>query len=672
MTHSVDVREFLQGFLGEADEHLGRITGNLAAIERASGRTHARELSELFRSLHTLKGLAGMMGIEPVVDIAHAMETLVRDAQRRSHTLPSAALDPLVEGAKAIAHGIRALADGGAVPAAPEAVLSALERLASTPLAASTFTGPAAIVGLDPDIADKLGASEREELERAPERGERILQVVFVPSTEKAAAGITINTVRTGIASHGRVVRVLPRSVPRSAAAPGGLEFLILVVGTAEPAEIATAAGIAADDVVALTLGAGAAASSPVDDDAFDRASRKGIVRMEVAKLDTALEHISAIGLGRMRIREEVQTLMASGLDLRRLRTLVDDEARHLRRMRETLLGLRMVPLREVLEPLPLIVRGLRNTTGKHVQLSVDVGDTELDKTVAERLFPALVHLVRNAVDHGIEDPETRRARGKPDDGIIRVEATAPSSTMLDISICDDGAGIDAAAVARRADQPVPRDAAGLLEILTAPGFSIREAATTTSGRGLGLDIVRHTMEALGGALELENTPGRGTTWRMRAPLTIAIVDAFAFEAGRERYLAPIAVLDAIIEVDPAHVVRPPGRAGDDRRVELLHARGDLMPLVSLRQALGLARGEDETKAMIVRRAGHAFAFAIARMLGRHEVLVRPLGDPLVHVPGVTGSADLGDGRPTLVLDLPSLGSRIARLAPDELAEVRA
>jgi two-component system chemotaxis sensor kinase CheA len=158
----------------------------------------------------------------------------------------------------------------------------------------------------------------------------------------------------------------------------------------------------------------------------------------------------------------------------------------------------------------------------------------------------------------------------------------------------------------------------------------------------------------------------------MRAPLTVAIVDAFAFEAGRERYLAPIAVVDAIIEIDPAHVVRPPTRNGSDHHVDLLQTRGDVMPLVSLRHALGLAPTGTETKALVVRRAGHAFAFGIERMLGRHEVLVRPLDDVLVRVAGVTGSADLGDGRPTLVLDLPALSAQLARLGPGVSAEVYA
>lgn len=672
MTQSVDVQEFLQGFLGEADEHLGRITGNLAAIEREPSHAHGRELGELLRSLHTLKGLAGMMGIDGIVDLAHAMETLVRAAERSHGRLPPRALDPLVEGAGAITQRIRALADGLAVPPAPEPLLAALERAADAP-----SEGPeprrALQLDLDPSIADKLTASEREEIGRALEHGDAVVLVEFVPTPAKAEAGTTITTVRAGIAPHGRIVRVLPRSRPRTEDAPGGLDFALVVVTRLSVAELAAAARVDPSDV--RRIGATEPVDTPAlvesvgpaDEGAFDRASRKGVVRMDVAKLDAALEHLSAIALGRARLREEVQRLAADGLDLRRLRAMLDDEARPLRRMRETLLGLRMVPLREVLEPLPLIVRGLRNTTGKHVRLSVDVGTAELDKTVAERVFPALVHIVRNAVDHGIESPDVRASRGKPPEGHVRVEASSSSAATLDITIVDDGGGVDAAAVARRAGKPVPSDDAGLLDILTTPGFSSRDETTTTSGRGIGLDIVRQTMDALGGALELENRPGQGTTMRLRAPLTVAIVDAFAFEAGRERYLAPIGVVDAIVEVEPSAVVRPPRGPGEGQPIELLHVRGDVIPLVSLRRALGLAPTGDEPKAMIVRRAGHRFAFTIERMLGRHEVLVRPLGDPLVRVPGVAGSADLGDGRPTLVLDLAGLTGRLVERTSAEV-----
>jgi len=654
---SVDVREFLQGFLVEADEHIGRITSNLATCEGAPERSHPRALVELLRSLHTLKGLSGMMGVEPIVELAHAMESVVRVADRGGGIVPARALDPLVAGTNAIALCVRALAEGTPVPPAPEPVLAALEALGDAVAERSESPTPVPLPGIEPELAGKLTRAELDELQQAHAHGERALQVTFVPSPAKAEAGCTITTVRTGIGTLGRIVRVLPRTVPRSDEAPGGLEFLILVVTDGTPEQLAAAAGVAVGDVVPLQR-AEVAPPRPSDDDAFDRASRRGVVRMDVAELDVALEHASALGIGQLRLRQELRTLAATGADTRGLTRHLDEQDRQLRRMRAALLQLRMVPLREVLEPLPLIVRGLRNTTGKRVRLVVEVGDAELDKTVAERLLPALVHLVRNAIDHGIEPEDARRAAGKPEEGSLRVEAAAPASAMLEISITDDGAGIDAERVARRAGRSVPKTDMELLEILTMPGFSTREVATTTSGRGIGLDVVRHTVEGLGGALELDNRPGRGVTLRILAPLTVAVLDAFAFVAGQERYLAPIAVVDAIVEVDATQVVRPPG-PDDARSPSLLHARGDVMPLVSLRGVLGRPAVGDEPKAMIVRRHGRAFAFGIERMLGRHEVLVRPLSDPLVTMPGVTGSADLGDGRPTLVLDLPALTGRL-------------
>jgi two-component system chemotaxis sensor kinase CheA len=545
------------------------------------------------------------------------------------------------------------------VPAAPEPVLAALEALGEAVAEGGASPALAPPSEIPPELAGQLTRAELDELQQAHAHGERALQVTFVPSPAKAEAGRTITTVRMGIGTLGRIVRVLPRTVPRSEAAPGGLEFVILVVTAETPERVAAAAGVADQDVVSLGRAEGAPPRAN-DDDAFDRASRRGVVRMDVAGLDEALEHLSTLGIGQLHLRQEARALTASGVDVRALTRHLDAQDRQLGRMRAALLQLRMVPLREVLEPLPLIVRGLRNTTGKRVRLVVEVGDAELDKTVAERLLPALVHLVRNAIDHGIETEQARRAHGKPEEGLLRVEAAAPASAMLEISIADDGAGIDAERVAARAGRAVPKTDMELLEILTMPGFSTRDVATTTSGRGIGLDVVRHTVEVLGGALELVNRPGQGVTLRIRAPLTVAVLDAFAFVAGQERYLAPISVVDAIVEVDDAQVVRPPGPE-DARSPSLLHARGDLMPLVSLRGMLGRPATGDERKAMIVRHHGRPFAFGIERMLGQHQVLVRPLADPLVTVPGVSGSADLGDGRPTLVLDLPALTGRLGR-----------
>jgi two-component system, chemotaxis family, sensor kinase CheA len=370
---------------------------------------------------------------------------------------------------------------------------------------------------------------------------------------------------------------------------------------------------------------------------------------------------------GRARIVEETASLSARGVDVRGLVNQLEDQARQLRRLRGSIMALRMVSLREVLEPLGLIVRGLRNATGKSVRLEIDVGQAELDKSVAERIFPALVHLVRNAIDHGIEAPQVRSARGKPEQGLIVIESAARSSTHLEIVVRDDGAGVDAEHVGKRSGGELPASDQDLLEILTRPGFSTREQATSTSGRGLGMDIVRQSVEALGGGLGLQNSPGQGASFHLRVPLTVAMVDAFAFEARSQKFLVPVAMVDEICDISSEALVRPPGshRPG---AVELMQRRGEPIPIVSFGTLLGLGeagRGDGaavETRAIIVRRPGAVCAFSVGRVLGRHEVLIRPVVDPLVTAPGVSGSADLGDGRPTLVMDLLALSSVHASL----------
>src|SRR5690606_20089953 len=216
---------------------------------------------------------------------------------------------------------------------------------------------------------------------------------------------------------------------------------------------------------------------------------RSRVVRVDVERLDAALEGLSELVIGRFRIERALQELTAAGADTRALAQAVAEQSRELKRLRGAILRLRLVPVTELLEPLPLIVRGLRAKTGKAVELHVERSAAELDKSVAERIFPAIVHLVRNAVDHGLEAPEERRRAGKPETGRVGVRCVELTNAQLEISVSDDGRGIDRGQLAERAGRPVPNDDAELLELLARPGFSTREQVTTTSGRGFGVDI---------------------------------------------------------------------------------------------------------------------------------------------------------------------------------------
>ncbi len=386
-------------------------------------------------------------------------------------------------------------------------------------------------------------------------------------------------------------------------------------------------------------------------------------MRVDVGRLDDAMEHLSSLIVTRSRLARAISVLAAAGVNTRDLAEIMRDNARQLRDLRAAILRVRMVPVSEVLDRLPLLLRGLRRESDKQVRLRLEAGSTELDKGVAERLFPALVHLVRNAVDHAIEAPADRAAAGKPDEGTVRVACFAQSNTRLEIVVTDDGRGIDRSSVARRSGREVVGDGA-LLDALCLAGMSTRDVATTTSGRGMGMDIVKRiVVDQLGGELAMKTEAGIGTSFIMRVPLTISIVDAFTADCRRQRFVVPVSMVEEILEVDPAKVLYGPTPSIEGRaRAGVIERRGEAVPFVDLASALELRGAETPCRqAMLVRRSGEPIAFALDRVVGQQEAVVRPLIDPLVQSPGVAGATDLGDGRPTLVLDLVALGASLAR-----------
>jgi two-component system chemotaxis sensor kinase CheA len=270
---------------------------------------------------------------------------------------------------------------------------------------------------------------------------------------------------------------------------------------------------------------------------------------------------------------------------------------------------------------------------------------------------------VRNAVDHGIESPEERVAAGKSEIATVRVQSTTVDRNV-EIRLSDDGRGVDRAAVAASASAPIPTNDAALLDLLCRPGMSTRAEADTTSGRGLGMDIVRKiVVHKLGGELTLETRPGLGTTFALRVPLTVAIVEAFTVRCGGERFAVPVPIVEEIVELAEARIVSSPGPAqatGRRASPKLLARRGNTIPIFDLAEALELPGHTASPHGLLVRRgAGELIGYAVERVLGQQEIVVRPLVDPLVSSAAISGSTDLGDGRATVVLDLLALSSVI-------------
>ena len=664
----VDLREFRAAYLAEVDEHMGAISELLLAVEirTREGKPSPREHRDLMRLLHTIKGLSAMVGIEPIVTLTHRMENALRTGDSASFVVSERVVEALIAATRAIDSRVRCVASGQEVLLPDPATLAALDA-ASRGQSTKSEPPPPPVVSLDPELEAKLTPAEHAQLADAAVAGKRVLRIDFAPTPAKAEKGRNITTMRETLGAFGEIVRVLPIARPATDSTPGGLVFAIVLTTDAEASAISDALGI--DEVREIVAARAMPVSiAPVADlpslaeEALPEVQRSGVLRVEVSRIDDAIEQLSSLIVTRSRLALAVAKLREAGIDTRELELIMADNARQLRDLRGAMLRVRMVPIDSVLDRLPLVIRGLGKSTGKQVRLVLQGGGAELDKTVAERIFPALVHLLRNAVDHGIESLEERVRAGKPEQATLVVSSSSKNNRQVEIRISDDGRGVDRAAVAAKAGRTDATDDATLLDLLCRPGFSTRDSVDTTSGRGVGMDVVKKVVvDGLGGELALETRPGHGTTFILRVPLTIAIVDAFSLRCGPERYVVPVPVVEEIIEIDHERVIRGPRVRDEETR--FFARRGETVPLVDLSRALGNKVNPEKGNVALVVRRGHdePVAFAIDRILGRQETVIRPLADPLVAVVGVSGSTDLGDGRVTLVLDLLALSAKLTR-----------
>ncbi|HMJ50888.1 MAG TPA: chemotaxis protein CheW [Polyangiaceae bacterium] len=655
------LKDFLPGYLAEADEHLSLAKENLLSLEERlrAGETHPRAVRDLFRSLHTLKGLSAMIGVEPVVEIAHQMEGVFRALEREGGRLSLGAIETLIAGLAAIEERVGALSAGRPVAKAPDQLL---RRLSGLTAESSGDVSAEILRGLEPELLTQLSAADVEQLRLAIGKTGRAVRLDFAPSAERSAAGTNITSVRRRAAEVGEIVKVIPTSAEPTSAHPSGLVFVLLLATAASDAELLQALMLPRESLRDITMvDAKPGIFSDEPEPSIEEGDRLmgGFVRVSVAKLDETMERLSALIVDRFKMARAVTDLATRGADVRALSAVLSENSRHLRDLRGSIMKTRLVAVEELLRPLPLLVRGAAKATGKKVNLETKVAGVELDKAVAERLFPTLVHLVRNAVDHAIEHPAARIEAGKPPHGSIEIVARSLANNQLELTVRDDGHGIDRRKVAAKARREIPSSDADLLDLISLPGLSTRDTATSTSGRGMGMDIVRRIVSGeLRGHLSLKTEEKRGTTFTLCVPLSLKIVDAFSLSCAGQLFVVPVSSVDDILEIDVKDVLAAPA-PGRTHALRVLRRAGSQIPLVSLSHALEMPPiSVLRPKAIVVSRAGQKVAFEVDQLYGQHEVVVRPLEDPLVSVFGVAGSTDLGDGRPVLVLDLMALGAR--------------
>lgn len=663
-------------FVSEAEEILERMRSDLTdmADQRAGGGDVDPELvNSLFRSAHSLKGLAGMFGLDGLSELAHHLEDVLDGMRLGRVALDSPVAGLMDEAVALFAAEMSELDDPKKSVEASDGVTELVGRIDT---AVREPAPPASdLDGLDLDPALLRALTEYEE-HRLRENLRRGRHIVLVEATfEILAFDEGLAELSEAVRETGEVLSTLPSP---GAAPESQIRFGLLAASDvdadslrkrldfpnasvrgvwAPPAEPAAAVVAVEPDEHAAR---GAELVAGVHPESAEIESLKSIsdtVRVDIRKLDELMNLIgelviqrSAVGAIARRLRAEPATARA-GLELDKIHKLLD---RKIQDLQSGVLDVRMVPLRQVFEKLSRVVRRLRRDMDKDVRLDLKGADTELDKLIVEELVDPLMHVVRNSFDHAIESQEERRAAGKPPEGTIRVQAFQRGNHVL-IEVSDDGRGIDLEAVHARAVERgiVSADEAlskrEKLELIFSPGLSLRDEVTETSGRGVGMDVVKNNLTAVGGVVDVDSREGRGTTVTLMLPITLAIIQALVVGVADQRYAVPLTAVQETLLVDPDEIQRSEGR-------EILNVRGEALLLRRLAREFGLPEDAEGKPHVVILGLGDLrLGLLVDRLEGQQDTVIKPVQGPVQNVRGIAGATELGDLGAVLVVDVAAI-----------------
>jgi len=645
----------LTTFVHEVEDLLERIEEAILALESTPG--DAELINQLFRAFHTLKGSAGVAGVTSVASFTHHVETAMDLVRSGATTLTP----PLVSAVLASKDHVAALlaAELGGPACAPElgaalvAQLVALTAVGASPPAVAPDALPVPELSIDYLVTFTPTASPAE-----------------IAKLEVDAAAFVDDLRELGSCT----VLAGPSLTPGGDGAYPAWRFLVTTSGGEEAIHdvfifIAGAGKLQIERGMSLFLAdddeppateattptatpaaAPATAALPTAGPAAQRragaSSPDATVRVSSERLDQLVKLIGELVITQSRL-QQAHSLHPTP----ELTAPVESFERLIADLRDGVLGLRMVPIGTMFTRFHRLIRDLSAQLDKEVDLVTAGDDTELDKTVIDQLGDAVVHILRNSMDHGLEPPDVRTAAGKPRKGTLRLSASHEGTHVV-ITIADDGRGIDLAAVRRKAEAQGLIGPGELLSeqetiaLVTRPGFSTAANVTQLSGRGVGMDVVKKTVEGLRGALAITSTAGLGTQIRLRLPLTLAIIDGLLVEIDRDRFIVPMAAVTENLELSAEDRVAHNGR-------NVVALRGELVPYIRLRDVFELTdEAYDLEKVVIVAVDGQRVGLVVDRVIGSHQTVIQPLGVFYRDTALFSGTTIMGDGRVAMILDL--------------------
>lgn len=669
-----DTSRYLTLFVGEATEHLDALGKDLVRLEQQGPTVEL--VDSLFRHAHSVKGMAGSMGYEGTATLAHRLEDLLDAVRLSPGRVDKELTDLMLQAVDALAAQVKAASEGAALPDAHPLVLALAQATAKLPASrpptpipspapqpapsaplpptpsappppmASSPTPPAVDLSLPPRFAVTLRVS---------------------PASNQPGVRGFLATKRLG--TLGNVFNLTPPLEDiKGGRIPQGLITLELETDESEDAVKKTVAAVADVELEALRAVVPQAAPPPEPKPEPEGPRVVGqeparTVRVRTELLDEFLDAAGELLLATARVREVGRQLPDP------LRPPLDEAVDRLhglvRALHDKVMQARMTPIAVITDRLPRAARDIARRRGRDVEVTVTGGDIELDRALVDELNDAVLHLLRNAIDHGVEPPEERRMRGKPARGVVRVEVRRLRDRVV-LEISDDGRGLDTErlrALAVERGLLTPEQARALTErealmLCTLPGLSTAATVTDISGRGVGMDAVRRVVEGVGGTLEIESTRGQGATFRLSLPLTVAMVNLLLVGVGDDVYGLPITKVSGVVDT-------PRDRLASSQNVPVLHFGQAVVPVHDLSALLEVPRAagaQPHTSPLVVVEADDGpVALGVDRLVGQEEVVLKGLGRPLDLVPGLAGVTILGNGRPVFILDVARLELPVVR-----------
>ena len=679
----MDMNQYMTMFLEEAREHLQTLNSSLLDLE--NDPSNISVLDEIFRSAHTIKGMSATMGFTVMAELTHEMENVL-DLLRKG-TIPATheILDILFQCVDTLEQLVDNVSVGDAESVDITELVKTLKALASgKPIAAPAapvVSAPAATAQVNQKDTMSLNDTDMAVVQAAQQQGMTSYDIRIGLREGCVLKSARVYMVMTVLDDLGEVIKTVPPAEELEQE-KFDLQFELLLVSDHDMEEIRqrlmnisevdqveiapcqenekneplSAAVSAVAEQSTVGQKAAAPAAKQADHPAAGAKQLKGgqSVRVDIDKLDSLLNLVGELVINKTRLEQIGITHRLTDLV-----ETIEQMDRVTTDLQSVVMKVRMVPVGQVFNRFPRMVRDLARELNKEINLVIEGEETELDRTVIDEIGDPLVHLLRNSIDHGVEHADVRKAQGKNPVGEVRLIARHEGNNVI-IEVEDDGKGIDPEVIKRKAvekgmitaQEAEKMDAAEAVRLVFLPGFSTAEVLTDVSGRGVGMDVVKTKIESLGGMVDVETKLGVGSKFKIRLPLTLAIIQALLVKVSDETYAIPLGSIDSTINL----------QAGDIKTVqnkEVILLRGQIIPIVRLANVLKVTaqsmEAMDELFVVIVHVGDQKAGIIVDTLIGQQEIVIKSLGKLLAGIKSIAGATILGNGQVALILDVGSL-----------------